>query len=282
MASRLLGFVRDILIAAFVGAGTVGDAFFVAFKIPNLFRRLFAEGAFSAGFVPIFANLVEERGASDARRFAEESLAMLALAAGVVVAAFELLMPVLMLGLAPGFVADPEKFDLAVLLTRITFPYLLFISLVSLYAGVLNSTGRFASAAATPILLNLFLIGALVWLRDLLPSPGHALAWGVAAAGIAQLFWIVWAASRAGLILRPVRPRLTPRVVQLVRRMAPAAVGSGVSQINIAVDVILASLLPVGSVSYLFFASLTPFLRFFSFILSNNILLNFKSSIFLS
>ena len=254
LASRIAGFVRDILIAAIVGAGMVGDAFFVAFKISNLFRRLFAEGAFSAAFVPIFSATLERDGRQAAVAFAEDALAILALTLGVLVALFELSMPWLMLGLAPGFAADPAKFDLAVVLTRVTFPYLLLISLVSLYAGVLNCLGRFAVAAATPILLNLCLIGALLGLRDVLPTPGHALAWGVAAAGVAQLVWIAVATARAGVRLRLRRPRLSPKVRELLRRMLPAAVGSGVAQINIAVDVILASLLPAGSVSYLFFA----------------------------
>ncbi|MDA1132638.1 MAG: murein biosynthesis integral membrane protein MurJ [Proteobacteria bacterium] len=254
LASRIAGFVRDILIAAIVGASMVGDAFFVAFKIPNLSRRLFGEGAFAAGFVPIFSSTLERDGPEAARAFAEDALAILAVTLGVMLALFELAMPWLMLGLAPGFAADPAKFDLAVALTRITFPYLLLVSLVSLYAGVLNCLGRFAVAAATPILLNLCLIGALLGLRDALPTPGHALAWGVAAAGVAQLVWIVLATARAGVRLRLHRPRFTPKVRDLLRRMMPATVGSGVAQINIAVDVILASLLPAGSVSYLFFA----------------------------
>jgi len=254
VVSRVLGFARDMLIAAIVGASMVGDAFFVAFKIPNLFRRLFAEGAFSAGFVPIFSGVLEREGDDAARTFAEEAFVVLALTLGILVALFEIAMPWLMLGLAPGFASDSVKFDLAVMLTRLTFPYLLFISLVSLYAGVLNSTGRFATAAATPILLNLCLIGGLLGFRDALPTTGHALALGVAVAGVVQLLWIATATARTGYRLRLRWPRLTLRVRELARRMLPAVVGSGVAQINIAVDVILASLLPAGSVSYLFFA----------------------------
>jgi len=254
MVSRVLGFMRDILIAAFVGAGVIGDAFFVAFKIPNLFRRLFAEGAFSAGFIPIFTGLLQKNGPGTAQKFAQEAFSFLFVTLGIIVAIFEIFMPWLMIILAPGFSSDPEKFDLAVTLTRITFPYLLFVSLVSLHAGVLNSIGKFATGAATPILLNVCLIGALLWFRDFLPTAGHSLAWGVAAAGVAQLAWIAFASARAGYRFRFQIPRFGKNVRTLINRMLPAAVGSGVAQINIVVDIMIASFLPVGSISYLFFA----------------------------
>ena len=198
MASRVLGLVRDILIAAILGAGPVADAFFVAFKLPNFFRRLFAEGAFNAAFVPLFTARLTEDGPAAARRFAAEALSVLAVTLLVFVTLLQVAMPVLMYVFAPGWASEPEKFDLAVELARITFPYLLFISLVSQLGGVLNSLGRFAAAAATPILLNLFLIGALLVLTPWLPTPGHALAWGVAAAGIAQFLWLINACRRAG------------------------------------------------------------------------------------
>jgi putative peptidoglycan lipid II flippase len=254
MISRVLGFARDILIAGMVGPGLIGDAFFVAFKIPNLFRRLFAEGAFAAGFVPIFSELSGDQGRDAAREFAAQALAVLVVVLVVLVALFEIAMPWLMMGLAPGFVGDPEKFDLAVTLTRITFPYLLFISVVSLLGGVLNSLGKFAAAAATPILLNLALIGSLIGLAQVLPTAGHALAWGVAGAGVLQLVWLWVATARAGMALGLRRPVLTAKVRELGRLMLPAVVGSGVAQINIAVDIIIASLLATGSISYLFFA----------------------------
>jgi len=254
MASRVLGFVRDILIAAILGAGLLADVFFVAFKLPNLFRRLFAEGAFSAAFVPLFAGSIEDDGEQAARKFAEEALGVLLWALLGFVAVAEIAMPLAMYGFAPGFAADAAKFDLAVQLTRITFPYLLFISLVSLLAGVLNSLGRFAAAAATPILLNVCLIGAILGLSPHLPSPAHALAWGVAAAGAVQFLWLYFHCVRAGMRLRPRRPRLTPGVRTLLRRMAPVAIGAGVYQINLLIDTIIASLLPAGSISFLFFA----------------------------
>ena len=252
--SRVFGFVRDILIASALGAGPVADAFFVAFKFPNLFRRLFAEGAFTAAFVPIFAGVLETEGRDQARAFAEQALSVLALTALLLVTVMQIAMPLAMYGMAPGFASSPEKFDLAVLFSRITFPYLLFISMVSLMAGVLNSFGRFAAAAATPILLNLCLIFAVVVLAPLTATPGHALAWGVAAGGVAQFLWLLAACWRAGIRLRMPWPRLTPRVRLLMRRALPVAVGAGIYQINLLIDTIIASLLPSGSISYLFYA----------------------------
>ena len=254
LASRVLGFVRDILIAGALGAGPLADAFFVAFKLPNFFRRLFAEGAFNAGFVPLFTDLLANKGAAPARIFAEQALSVLLLTLLIFVTLAQVFMPWLMAVLAPGFVDDPERFDLAVAFTRITFPYLLFISLVSLMGGVLNSLHRFAAVAATPILLNLCLITAITLIAPLLPSPGHALAWGVAVAGVVQLVWLAVACHRAGFALRLPRPRLTPKVRELLALMLPAALGAGVVQVNLVIDIILASLLPPGAVSFLFYA----------------------------
>ena len=254
MISRVLGFVRDILVAAVLGAGPLADAFFVAFKLPNLFRRLFAEGAFNAAFVPQFAGFLESNGKEVARVFAEQALAVLLWSLLVFTILFEIAMPWIMLGFAPGFTNDPEQFDLAVLLTRITFPYLLFISLVSLLAGILNSLGRFAAAAATPILLNLCLIGAILWLVQFTPTPAHALAWGVAIAGMVQFWWLLANVMKAGVHLRLPLPRLTPAVRSMIKLIIPVAIGAGVYQISLVIDTVIASLLPSGSISYLFFA----------------------------
>ena len=254
MMSRILGFVRDVLIAAAMGAGPVADAFFIAFKLPNLFRRLFAEGAFSAAFVPIFAGTVEQNGRGPARIFAEQTMSVLLVALLGITVLAEITMPWLMRVVAPGFLDEPEKFDLTVAFTRITFPYLLFISLVSLLSGVLNSLGRFAAAAATPILLNLCLIGAIMVLAPLMPTPGHALAWGVAAAGVVQFVWLYAAVVREGIWLRLPRPRITDEVRTLCRRALPVAFGAGIYQVNLVIDMIIASLLPSGSISYLFYA----------------------------
>jgi putative peptidoglycan lipid II flippase len=254
LISRFLGFARDILIAATLGAGPIADAFFVAFKLPNFFRRLFAEGAFNAAFVPLFSGRLASDGFESAKNFATSVLSVMVAFLFVFVTLLQIAMPFLMHGFAPGFVDDPEKFQLAVELTRITFPYLLFISLVSLLGGVLNSLGRFAAAAATPIILNIVLIGALLGATPFLPTAGHALAWGVAAAGAAQFVWLVVACHRAGLPL-PLRwPRLTPGVRRVLRLMLPGAVGAGVVQINLLIDIVIASLLPTGAVSYLYYA----------------------------
>jgi putative peptidoglycan lipid II flippase len=254
MLSRVTGFARDILIAAFLGAGTVADAFFVAFKFPNLFRRLFAEGAFNAAFVPLFAGKLEGDGHREAWHFAERSMAVLAWGLAAFVALMEIVMPWAMYAFAPGFDAVPGKMALATEMARITFPYLLFISLVSLQGGVLNSLGRFAAPAATPVLLNLTLMGALLALAPLTPTPGHALAWGTTAAGALQFAWLAVSLRRAGIPLRPVMPRLSPEVRLLMRRIVPGALGAGIYQVNLLIDTIIASLVADGAVSVLYYA----------------------------
>ncbi|CCQ75692.1 murein biosynthesis integral membrane protein MurJ [Magnetospira sp. QH-2] len=254
MMSRILGFARDILVAAILGAGMVADAFFIAFKLPNLFRRLFAEGAFNAAFVPLFAGKLEGEGEEAARRFGRETFALLLWSLLVLTLIMEIAMPWVMRAVVPGFLDDPEKFDLAVTLTRITFPYLLFISLVALLGGVLNSLMRFAAAAATPILLNLCLIAAILAATPFLPTPGHALAWGVAGAGLVQFLWLLWHAGRSGFWPRIMGPIWNDDTKLLVKRVIPGAIGAGIYQVNLVVDMIIASLLPEGSISYLFFA----------------------------
>jgi putative peptidoglycan lipid II flippase len=253
-ASRILGFVRDLMIAAVLGAGAAADAFFVSFKLANLLRRLFAEGAFNAAFVPLFARAHEGDGPEAARRFAEEALAVMTTVLLVVVLLAQLAMPWLVRGLAPGFEVTGERYGLAVELSRITFPYLMFISLAALFSGVLNSIGRFGAAAFAPIILNVVLIVTLV-LATLHPAtPAQTLAWGVFAAGILQLVWVAIAARRNGMGLRLRWPRVTDRLKRLFRLMLPGAVGSGVYQINLVIDTLFASTLPVGAVSYLFYA----------------------------
>ncbi len=254
LLSRVFGFVRDILTAAILGAGPVADAFFVAQRLPNLFRSLFAEGAFSAAFVPLFAGTMAEHGKDAARIFAEDALAVLLAALLGFVTLGQIFMPAVMAVIAPGFGEDPAKFGLAVDLARITFPYLLFIALVALQGGVLNSIDRFAAAAATPILLNLFLIAALLMMDRFGWHDGRALAWAVTGAGFAQFLWLLWSCARAGLALRLPAPRLTPGVRRTLAVMAPGTIGAGVTQLNLLISTALASLLPSGSVSYLYYA----------------------------
>ncbi len=254
MASRVLGFVRDMLMAALIGAGPVADAFFVANKLPNLFRRLFGEGAFNAAFVPEFSGLLATSGPEAARRFAQEAIAVMAFWLGALTILGEIFMPQIMLVFAPGFAASPEKFALAVDLARISFPYLMLICLAALLSGALNGMEHFWAAAAAPVLYNLFAIAALLGLTPFVPTVGHAAAWGVSASGVVQLGLLVWAVHRAGMPLRIPRPRLTPAMKLLLKRMAPGLVGASAAQLNQAVDVIIASLLPAGTVSLLYYA----------------------------
>jgi putative peptidoglycan lipid II flippase len=252
--SRILGFVRDILMAAVIGTGPVADAFFVAFRFPNFFRRLFAEGAFSAAFVPLFSRRLEEDGRAAAVRLAEETLSVLTAVLLALTLAALAAMPQLMHLLAPGFADDPEKFDQAVLLTRLTFPYLLFVSLVALYGGVLNALYRFAAMAAAPILLNVFFIATLLVVIPLADAPaGPALAWTVTLAGIAQFLALIYAARRNGITLDFPLPRLTPGVRRTLRLMGPGVASAGALQLNLVVGTIVASLQP-GAVSYLYYA----------------------------
>jgi putative peptidoglycan lipid II flippase len=254
MISRVLGFVRDVLTAAYLGAGPVADAFVVAQRLPNLFRSLFAEGAFSAAFVPLFAGTVAERGRQEARLFAEDALAVLVTVLIGFVCFGEALMPWVLKAIAPGFADEPQKYALTVELTRITFPYLLFISLVALLGGILNSVERFAATAATPILLNLFLIAALLLAHGSGLATGYALAWAITLAGFAQFVWLMASCSREGLAPRLPWPRLTPDVKRVIRLMLPGVFGAGVTQINQLISTAIASLLPEGAVAYLYYA----------------------------
>lgn len=254
MASRVLGFVRDLLIAAILGAGPVADAFFVALRLPNLFRRLFAEGAFNAAFVPVFAGVLAREGPSAARAFAERVLALLLVTLTLITIVGELAMPLLVYGLAPGLAAKAGSFDLAVEMARLTFPYLWFITLASLMGAVLNALDKFAAAAAAPCLLNLVMIAALLFAADALETPGHVLAVAVALAGLAQLMLMAWALRRAGFALRLVPPRISPRVARTLKLLGPGVIGAGALQLNMLVNTLIASLLPVGAISYLYYA----------------------------
>lgn len=256
--SRILGFIRDVLIAGVLGAGPVADAFFVAFRFPNLFRRLFGEGAFNAAFVPLFAKELEAKGPVEARVFAEDVMSVLAAALLLLTATVMAFMPWLMYVIAPGFAEEPEKFALAVELTRICFPYLLFMSLAALLSGVLNSLYRFAAAAAAPIVLNLFFIGALTVVIPLGgygegAMPGRVMAWAVGMAGIAQFLLLIFAAKRAGMTFHLPRPRLTPEVKRLLTLMGPGILSAGAMQINLLIGTVIASL-EASAVSYLYYA----------------------------
>ena len=252
LLSRLAGFVRDIVLSAVLGSGAVADAFFVAFKLPNFFRRLFAEGAFSAAFVPLFSRELQDHGRAEALAFARQAHAALLLVLVPFSAVLIIAMPLVVGLLAPGI--DAPTFALAVELGRIAFPYLLFISLASLYGGMLNSIDHFAHVAATPILLNLTLIGAVLGLTPFLPNGGYAAAIGVAVAGLLQWLWLLVVCARHEVGMSLVRPRWTRRVARLVTLATPVAIGGGVQQISGMLDVVWASLLPVGTISALYYA----------------------------
>ncbi len=257
MVSRVLGFLRDILLARVLGTGLVADAFVVAFRFPNLFRRLFGEGAFNSAFVPLFAGRLEGEGHAAAKAFAEEAMAGLVFVLLLLSAVCMIAMPWLMLVLAPGFAATPEKFDLAVVMSQIAFPYLLCMSLVALLSGVLNTLGRFVESSSISIVLNLTLMAAmglalaLGYGND--RDTGLVLAWGIFAAGVLQLVLLVDGVRRNGMLLRLRRPRMTEGVRRLVVLGIPGVVAGGVTQINIVIGGMIASF-QERAVSYLYYA----------------------------
>jgi len=250
LMSRIMGFVRDIMIAAFLGAGPVAEAFLVAFSLPNMFRRFFAEGAFNMAFVPIFSKKLEAQdGAADFARDAFTGLATILLIFTLLALA---LMPWLVLAMASGFAGD-ARFDLAVFYGRIAFPYILFISLAALLSGVLNATGRFVAAAAAPVLLNILFVGALLLGHRVGWDVGATLAWTVPVAGIAQMALVWVAAHRAGFTLTLRRPRLSPELKRLAIIAAPAALAGGVVQVNLLVGRQVASFFD-GAIAWLNYA----------------------------
>ena len=244
--SRILGFGRDVLIAAVLGASSITDAFFVAFRVPNMFRRLFAEGAFNAAFIPLFTKRLHEDGTEVAHDFAAQALSGLTLVLVVFTILAEIAMPWLMMLLAPGFAEEPDKFHLVVLLARISLPYLVFMSWVALYNGLLNALGRFAAAAFAPSLLNIVLIIVLLGLiatgTGEQTVAGVALAWGVAISGLLQVVLVAFAAARAGIRLKLERPRLTPGMKRLLTLAVPGLIAGGMAQISIVISTIIATL----------------------------------------
>ena len=238
LASRLLGFVREILILAYIGPGPVMDAFVAAFRLPNMFRRFFAEGAFNAAFVPMFSKKYE--GGEDATGFARDALNGLALVVLALTALAMLFMPAFVWATAEGFSGD-ARFDLTVGYGRILFPYIVFMSLAALFSGVLNATGHFAAAAAAPVLLNIFVVLAMVMANLLGQQVIDWLLWSIPLAGVAQLALVWRAAGRAGIRLRPGRPRWSPDMRAMLVIALPAALSSGVLQINLLVGQLVAS-----------------------------------------
>ncbi|MEO1700658.1 MAG: murein biosynthesis integral membrane protein MurJ [Pseudomonadota bacterium] len=244
-ASRVLGFVREAMIAAILGAGPVADAFYAAFRFPNLFRRLFAEGAFNAAFVPLFAKEVETNGREEAAKFAGDVVSALLLVLLAVTVAAMAFMPFLVATIiAPGFSDTPDKFDLTSQLARIMFPYLAAMSVVAMMSGILNSFRSYFIAAIAPVMLNIVMIAALTasaWWELPARETGMALAVAVVVSGVLQLSVLIFGLKKVGFAFRPRRPKMSPKVRRLLALAAPAALTGGIVQINIVVGQIIAS-----------------------------------------
>ena len=254
LLSRVLGFVRDMIVAHVFGANAATDAFFVAFKIPNLMRRLFAEGAFSAALVPVLHDYRRNRSLEALKRFVDDVAGTLGLVLLLITVLGVLAAPVLVLVFAPGFAGDTARHPLAADMLRLVMPYLLFIGLTAFAGGILNTYERFGVPAFTPVLLNLTLIGCALWLAPHLERPILALAWGVLIAGVAQLLFQLPFLARLGLLPRP---RFAPRdagVRRIGRLMLPALFGVSVAQLSLLIDTLLASFLATGSISWLYYS----------------------------
>jgi putative peptidoglycan lipid II flippase len=253
LVSRVTGFLRDIVMAAVLGAGPVADAFLVAFRLPNHFRAIFAEGAFAAAFVPAYARVRTQGGTDAAKLFGDRIFTLLLISQVVLLALALAFTPWVIRLLAPGFTGEPARFGLAVELTRITFPYLALMTLVTLFSGILNSIGKFAAAAAAPILLNLTMMFALL-LAVFFPTAGHAAAWGVLVAGVLEVLLVGGAALRADVMTVLRRPTLDADVKRFFKALGPATVGSAGVQLALFADTIIASFLAAGALSALYYA----------------------------
>ncbi len=254
LVSRILGLARDIVLARYFGAGLVIDAFVVANRIPNMLRRFFGEGAFSAGFVPVLARYRERHTHAETREFIDAIAGTFAVVLFFITLAGVILAPILVIAVAPGFIGDGGDFELATMMLRFTFPYLLFVSLTAFAGGILNTYGRFAIPAFTPVILNVVLIVGAVWVAPRLEEPGMALAYAVFIAGVLQLLFQLPYLARIRALPRP---RWLPRhegVKRALKLMLPAIFGSSVAQVNVLLSGMIASLLGVGSISYLYFS----------------------------
>lgn len=259
LISRITGFFRDMVMANYLGAGAVSDAFFVAFKLPNLFRSLFAEGAFTSAFVPIFSQKLVGGGKAQAIKFAVGAISVLVFSLGLFVLLMEIVMPWVVVVLAPGFADDAGKIELAAFLSRITFPFLLLVSVVSFQSGILNSFGKFAAPAAAPVILNLTMIAAVWVFMPVIDTPVYRIALGVTLAGVLEIVWLNFFLRREGVNISLVYdlPGLfkSEDIRVLFKRIAPGVLGAGVYQINMMVDTILVSLVGTGAISWLYYAN---------------------------
>ena len=253
LLSRLLGFARDILMAAILGAGAMAEVFLVAFKLPNFFRRLFAEGAFNAAFIPIFSHKIHHEDKETAIKYSNNIMSILFFTLIIVVSCFEIAMPIVIHIIAPGFSNEQDKFALAVELSRITFPYLFFISFVALFSGMLNSIGKFAVASFSPIILNLCLISSLLLFNDSEESTAYYLSYAIALSGLLQMLWVFASAKYSGLNPKIVKPYKDKNTKEFFSRFFPGVIGAGVVQINVIIDVIIATFIP-GAIAFLYYA----------------------------
>ncbi len=254
LLSRIFGFIRDMVVAGFFGAGLATDAFFVAFRIPNLLRRLLAEGSLTISFIPVFTEYLKKKSKEDALGLANTAFTLLSIILVIVSLAGILFSPLIVKIIAPGFSKVPDKYELTVFLTRLMFPYIFFISLVALSMGILNSLRHFAAPALAPVVLNISIIGSVVLLRNLFPEPIISLAVGVMIGGVLQLAMQFPFLIKVGAKLRPSFDFKHPGIKKIGTLMLPAVFGAAVYQLNIFISTLLASLLPGGSVSYLYYA----------------------------
>ncbi|MGZ5027890.1 MAG: murein biosynthesis integral membrane protein MurJ [Methylobacter sp.] len=254
LISRILGFIRDMLIAQIFGVNLATDAFFVAFKIPNFLRRLFAEGAFAHAFVPVLSEYKEHGSKAELKQFVDKTAGTLSVFLMLITLVGIIAAPVFIMLLAPGFIWQGNQYQLVVQLLQITFPYLFFIALVAFAGGILNAHGRFAVPALTPVFLNICMIAAAIWLAPVMDEPVTALAWGVLVAGIVQLLFQLPSLVRLGLMPRPRIGFDDPGVKRIISLMLPAIFSVSVTQINLLLDTLFASFLTVGSVSWLYYS----------------------------
>lgn len=259
LVSRVTGFIRDMVLANFLGAGMIADAFFVAFKLPNLFRSLFAEGAFTSAFVPIVSQKMVSDGEDKAVRFASQAISVLAIILLIFVICMEFAMPWIVRFMAPGFANNPDKIALATTLSRITFPFLLFISIVSFQSGILNSLGKFAAPAAAPVILNLTMIASVFVFVPFSITPAHGISAGITFAGLLEIFWLAYFLRRQKVYIHPqfniIQLLKDSEIKILFKRIGPGVLGAGVYQINMVIDTILVSLVGTGAVSWLYYAN---------------------------
>lgn len=254
MGSRIFGFFRSMLMAILVGAGAMSDALVIAIKIPSLMRRIFAEGAFNSAFVPIFAGMLAKDGPEKARNYAEQIFSLLIIVLSIFVLLSELFMPFLIKVLLPGFSKTPERLQYTIDFARITFPFLLFISVCALFSGVLNSLERFAYAASSPMFGNISIIATVFAVKSFTTNNGEAFAIGVAVCGIVQALWVMVPAWKQGYAMKIKRPKLTKDVRRFFKLLMPVVIGGGVVQINMFLDIIVGSFLREGGISYLEYA----------------------------